>query len=254
MKLIANNQAYICDSSSVDFAVEHYHYTLTNLQYKWYLNNVLVPGKITDHETISGIRYGDRVRAEVINNTGCGVLTGKDSLYFYYVNPTYRPHITITNFTDSIYDPVHSDTLHYTLTGQSNNYSPVVIYTSMVPGPLHSYLNDSTIVFSNIPYSFKFKLAGFKPLGASCYFTDTTAERTIYYSNTPMPKTYSFIGSGEWTDAANWMNGEIPPSPVPFNATVLIMGTGPCIVHGQLNLGIGCHFTVVSGSSLQILP
>ncbi len=254
MKLVANNQSYICDSSPVDFVVEHYHFTLTNLQYKWYLNNVLVPGKITDHEAISGIHYGDRVSAEVINNTGCGVLTRKDSLYFYNVTYSYRPHIAITNFTDSIYNPVNSDTLHYTLTGQNNNYSPVVIYTSPIPGPLHSFLNDSTIVFSNIPYSFKFKLASFTPLGASCYFADTTSERTIYYSNTPIPKTYTFNGSGEWTNAANWINAEIPPSPVPFNATVLIMGTGPCIVHGQLNLGIGAHLTVVPGSFLQIVP
>ncbi len=253
IRLIADNQSYICDSSSVNFTVEHFHYTLTNLQYKWYRNNVLIPGKITDQETIDGIRYGDRVRVDVINNSGCGTLTGMDSLYFYYVTPTYRPHIAITNFTDSIYNTVHSDTVHYTLTGQGSNYPPVVIYTSTVPGPMHSFLNDSSIVFSNIPYSFKFKLAGYNP-GSSCYFTDTTAEQTIYYSNTPLRMTYTFTGAGEWTDAANWMNAQVPPLPLPFNATVIIMGTGPCTIRGQLNLGIGAHFSVATGSSIIVVP
>ena len=249
MKLEAITTGPYCDSTDVEMKITHVHSTLTTLQYKWYRNNVLMPGKTTDHETIEAIRYGDRIRADVINNTGCGTNTVTSYIDFNNVNSSTRLKINIQSYTDSLYSFTNRDTVKYRITPLG--YGPAsVIYTSPVPGPMHTYVSDSMVIFTDVPYSFKFRLA---TTGVGlCVFADTTQEKTIYVSNSSIPKTYTFSGNGNWSDPSNWSNNEIPPSPLPFNATVVVNPSGSCVLNVPYTVGIGGQFIIMPGAVFVI--
>lgn len=248
-KLTALTAGPYCDSTNVAMWIEHNHFSLTTLQYKWYRNNVLLPGKITDKETIEGIRYGDNVYVEIINPTPCGNTQVSDNLYFYDVNPSQRPKANIVSLKDTLYTLNANDTVKYNIS-PSGFGLPTVIYTSTVPAPLHSFIGDSMIVFSNIPYTFSFKLSIGNP-AIACQFADTTQQKTIYVTNSTVPKTYTFNGTGNWSNPANWSNGEVPPSPLPFNGTILI-NSGTCTLNQPFTIGIGGQLTVAAGANLIV--
>ncbi len=251
IKLEAVTQGPYCDSTNVEMRIDHNHFSLTTLQYKWYRNNVEIPGKITDHETIEAIRYGDNIRAEILNVTPCGNTSVSSNMDFYNVNPSTRPKISILSYRDSVYSLTNSDTLKYKITPAGLGV-PTVIYTTPVPTTLHSYVGDSLIIFTNAPYSFKFKLHMSSP-GTSCYFADTTQEKSIYVSNTATPTTYTFTGNGNWNDPTNWSNNIMPPLPLPFNGTILINTPGgTCFLNIPFTIGFGGRLIVVAGSTLIV--
>jgi hypothetical protein len=105
-------------------------------------------------------------------------------------------------------------------------------------------------VFKNIPYSFSFKLSIGNP-AIACQFADTTQQKTIYVSNSAVPKNYVFNGMGNWSDPANWANGEVPPSPLPFNGTILI-NSGVCMLNVPFTVGIGGQLTIAAGATLIV--
>jgi hypothetical protein len=248
-KLVAVTPAPYCDSSNVLMKIEHNHWSLTTLQYKWYRNNVLIPGITTDTATIRGIRYGDNISVQVTNPTPCGNTTVTDNLGFFNVNPSERPKINILSLRDTLYSLNSNDTVKYNI----NLFGfglPTVIYTSPVPGPMHSFVGDSLVVFSNVPYTFSFRLSIGNP-ALLCQFPDTTVVKTIFVSNSAVPKTYIFNGVGNWSDPANWSNGEIPPSPLPFNGTILI-NSGVCTLNVPFTVGIGGQLTVATGATLIV--
>jgi hypothetical protein len=251
IKLDTVTKGPYCDSTDVQMKIDHNHFSLTTLQYKWYRNNVEMPGKITDHETIEGIRYGDNIRAEVINTTPCGTTTVSSSINFFNVNPSSRPKVNIISYRDTLYNLTNRDTLKYKILPGGFG-QPVVIYTSSMPVPVHSFVGDSLIIFTNVPFSFRFRLHKSSP-GTACYYADTTREKSIYVSNTATPKTYTFTGNGNWNNPSNWAGNEMPPSPLPFNGTILINTvSGTCILNKPFTIGIGGTLTVASGSTLVI--
>ena len=77
-------------------------------------------------------------------------------------------------------------------------------------------------------------------------------EYHVYISH---PSTvYSFIGSGNWTDAANWTYNTIPPATLPAGAEILVnpQSGGECILNTPQSIGPGAKFTVIAGKNFRI--
>jgi hypothetical protein len=66
---------------------------------------------------------------------------------------------------------------------------------------------------------------------------------------------YTFVGNGNWTDAANWQNGQIPPAVLPAGSSILInpAGTGECILNTPQTISAGATFTVAKGKKFTVL-
>jgi ELWxxDGT repeat protein len=67
----------------------------------------------------------------------------------------------------------------------------------------------------------------------------------------PPVTTYSFTGSGNWSNPANWSGGIVPPSTLPSGSNIVI--TGNCILDVTQNVQSGASVTVATGGSLLIL-
>jgi hypothetical protein len=80
------------------------------------------------------------------------------------------------------------------------------------------------------------------------------------YSNTQTTElaasttTYTFIGSGNWEDAANWVNGVMPPANVTGNATIIINpdAEGECVLNTVQQIGSGVTFSISDGKKFRI--
>ena len=258
MKQISNPYANLeivstspfCDSSNIEMRIDHNNFTQNTLQYKWYHKGLLLPGKITDHETIEGVQNSDWIKIEVTDQQSCGNFITKDSIKISNMSTSVRPEIDIISYEDTLYSTTNSDTVFYSLyNAPYGNLS--IIYTTPVPPTLHNVISDYRIVFTNVPYTFRFKLA--YSLNSDCYYSDTTAEQTIYVTNSVQPVTYTFNGNGNWNVPSNWINNMIPVSPLPFNHSILIAPTGgPCILNVPFIMGIGSHMTVAPNAAFII--
>lgn len=65
---------------------------------------------------------------------------------------------------------------------------------------------------------------------------------------------YTFIGSGNWTNTANWTYNTIPPAVLPAGSTINITPEpgGNCILNTQQTIGLGAKFTIVTGKNIII--
>ncbi|MFT3683101.1 MAG: PKD domain-containing protein [Ferruginibacter sp.] len=61
---------------------------------------------------------------------------------------------------------------------------------------------------------------------------------------------YQYLGTGNWTDAINWLGNKIPPNPLPMGAEVTI--TGRCILNVPQTVEDGARIIVEAGASLII--
>lgn len=65
---------------------------------------------------------------------------------------------------------------------------------------------------------------------------------------------YRFIGSGLYTDAANWQNGQAPPANMAAGDEIIIdPASGECILTGPVQIPPGVKFSIASGKRLRIL-
>lgn len=69
-----------------------------------------------------------------------------------------------------------------------------------------------------------------------------------------MVNVYKFVGSGNFTDPANWANSMVPPNPLPANSEIIInnVNGGQCILNISYNVSPNSRVTVVLGSNLII--
>jgi fimbrial isopeptide formation D2 family protein len=79
---------------------------------------------------------------------------------------------------------------------------------------------------------------------------NTAEEQTIIYQSANAMRTYKFNGSGNWTNAANWFNGQIPPAILKIGDMVTI--TGACILDTIVHASAGSSITVATGGTLLI--
>ncbi len=63
--------------------------------------------------------------------------------------------------------------------------------------------------------------------------------------------TFTFSGTGNWSNPANWSGGLVPPATLPSGSHIVI--TGQCILDVTQNVQAGASVTVATGGSLLIL-
>jgi 1,4-alpha-glucan branching enzyme len=66
--------------------------------------------------------------------------------------------------------------------------------------------------------------------------------------------TYVFNGTGNWSDATNWLYSKVPPATLPAGSEILIspkMG-GECIVNTSQTIATGAKITIAEGKRLRI--
>lgn len=84
------------------------------------------------------------------------------------------------------------------------------------------------------------------PPGTFLLFTDrdVTAVRTQF----------TFTGSGNWSDPANWQDGQIPPSVLPAGSTITVdpAGTGECVLNVTLTVQTGATLNIAPGKRFRI--
>jgi hypothetical protein len=64
--------------------------------------------------------------------------------------------------------------------------------------------------------------------------------------------TYTFTGSGNYNLPANWSNGILPPNPLPSGSTILINGSGACILNVPQTVSPGATFRVEAGKAIRV--
>jgi len=66
--------------------------------------------------------------------------------------------------------------------------------------------------------------------------------------------TYTFTGSGNWNDAANWADNLIPPATLPVFSTIIIdnIAGGQCLLNVPQNIATGASFIVNAGKNLIV--
>jgi hypothetical protein len=77
---------------------------------------------------------------------------------------------------------------------------------------------------------------------------------TSYYA-APIGPTYTFIGSGNWNNPANWQGGIMPPTTFTPGSSIIISNApgGSCIINVPVTIPSGVQFIVSPGSNL-VLP
>ncbi|MBC7934367.1 MAG: beta-lactamase family protein [Rhizobacter sp.] len=68
------------------------------------------------------------------------------------------------------------------------------------------------------------------------------------------PKTYTFIGSGNWTNALNWSNGTMPPAVLPAGEEIVIypLGNNECILNTVQTISTGSKIHVVTNRKMTV--
>ncbi len=70
----------------------------------------------------------------------------------------------------------------------------------------------------------------------------------------PKNQTYTFTGNGNWNDAVNWSNNNIPPSPLPATNNIVInhVNGGQCVLNISQTVNNGASLIVNSGKNLVV--
>jgi large repetitive protein len=75
------------------------------------------------------------------------------------------------------------------------------------------------------------------------------SERSI---NIRVVNTISFSGSGNWSNPSNWVDGFKPPNPLPAGNTIIINGSGECIMDVPQTISRGASFRVEPGKQFRV--
>lgn len=64
---------------------------------------------------------------------------------------------------------------------------------------------------------------------------------------------FSFTGTGNWSNAANWSGGQVPPNPLPAGTTVTInhAAAGQCLLDVPISVQPGASITVPNGKTFR---
>ena len=65
---------------------------------------------------------------------------------------------------------------------------------------------------------------------------------------------YTFIGTGNWTDATNWVYNSIPPATLPSGSEIVIapQPAGECVLNTPQHIASGAKLTVAPGKQIRI--
>jgi len=72
--------------------------------------------------------------------------------------------------------------------------------------------------------------------------------------NSTAPKVYTFIGNGNWSNAINWTNGEIPPAVLPAGEQIVIypLGSGEAVLNVDQTVASAASLFVVANKKFRI--
>lgn len=72
--------------------------------------------------------------------------------------------------------------------------------------------------------------------------------------NSTAPKTYTFVGSGNWTNPLNWSNSTLPPSVLPPGDQIVIypLGNNECILNTTQTISAGSKLHVVANKKMMV--
>lgn len=95
---------------------------------------------------------------------------------------------------------------------------------------------------------------GIYPVQLIAYNGPLTDTIIINIKINPKNQTYTFVGNGNWDNAANWSNSIIPPTPLPATNNIVINPAdgGQCILNVQQAVNAGAGVTVNAGKQLLI--
>ena len=72
--------------------------------------------------------------------------------------------------------------------------------------------------------------------------------------NSVAPRTYTFVGSGNWTNPSNWAGGSVPPAVLPAGDQVIIypLGNNDCILNTNQTIAAGAKLHVVTNKKMTV--
>jgi hypothetical protein len=84
------------------------------------------------------------------------------------------------------------------------------------------------------------------PAGAFILFTNKDVTAVITQ--------FTFSGTGNWSNPANWQGGNIPPAVLPAGSTITINPTagGECVLDVNMTVSPGAVLNVATGKTLRV--
>lgn len=72
--------------------------------------------------------------------------------------------------------------------------------------------------------------------------------------NSIAPKVYTFIGNGNWSNALNWANGNVPPAVLPAGDQIVIypLANGECVLNVNQSISSAAGLFVVANKKFRI--
>ena len=113
---------------------------------------------------------------------------------------------------------------------------------------------DGTDSSTTINPQHVFTNAGTYPVKLIAYNGPLSDTIIINVRVSPLNQTYTFTGNGNWDNAANWNNGNMPPSPLPATNSIIINHAvgGQCVLNVQQTIDSGAGITVNTGMNLVV--
>ena len=90
--------------------------------------------------------------------------------------------------------------------------------------------------------------------GTTTTFTYDANGNRIQQINVSVVINFVFTGTGNWNNAANWQNGNIPPNPLPSGSSIFInpAGNGECILNIPQTITRGATIRVEPGKRFRV--
>lgn len=118
----------------------------------------------------------------------------------------------------------------------------------------HRLLTDTTWVDLVSQSTNEFTIKGNVPVVVDTSFQSLPYYMT-FYKKSFVSKTYTFIGNGNWSDSAMWLDHKVPPAFIPYGTTVYIdpaNTNSECNVDEQVVINKGAKVIVKTNGKLNV--
>ncbi len=198
---------------------------------------------------------GTHVKTFCINADGKIVIAGR----FSQVNGGGRNSIARLNSNGSLdttfSSPFSEGTAIYAMLQQTGG-KLLVVYQDQTVANLSRMIRLNTdgkpdytftpVLFDGIPLSLASDSTNVYAIGSFSRVNTTVRNNITKIQAQVYTPTYTFNGTGNWSDSANWLGGQIPPNPVPAGSVVLVNPStgGSCTFNGSLTISPGATLLI----------